>query len=182
MTITEASKILTLINAAYPRFYSNTTKEDKQKATIVWQRFFADQPEKIVNAAVQMHIANSEFPPTIAEINSNILKITQPKEMTEVEAWGFISKALKNSLYNSRAEFDKLPPLLQGIIGSPQVLKDWALVDEADVQTVIQSNFMRSYKAKARAAKEYQAIPNEIKNLIGELSEKMALTAGKEES
>ena len=85
--------------------------------------------------------------------------------MTEVEAWSFIKKAIRNSSYNSLEEHYRLPGILQEIV-SPDQLRDWALADTAD-EPVISSNFMRSYKVKAKRKEELSALPNEIKNLIG---------------
>ena len=46
-------------------------------------------------------------------------------------------------------------------------------VDNFD--TVIGSNFMRSYKVKDKSEKEYQALPSDIQSLISGVSDKLMI-------
>jgi len=73
--------------------------------------------------------------------------------------------------------------LLQKIVGSPNTLREWALMDVETVNSVIQSNFMRSYRAKMTKMKEYAMLPESTKQLIQSLAAKMdmkAIMGGKE--
>ena len=180
MTPSETSKIMNLIKVAYPRYYIDASETDMKNAVIVWTQMLKDYDAELVKSAVIALISTAKFPPAISEVIEKIQYITQPKEMTEIEAWALVSKALKNSTYGSQSEYERLPELLQKILGSPSTLKEWAMCDVEDVQTVIQSNFMRSYKAKVKGAKEYLALPNEIKALVSGIAERMALTSGEE--
>jgi hypothetical protein len=106
------------------------------------------------------------FPPAIGQIKERIRLITQPEEMTEQEAWTFVSKALRNSIYGSEEEFAKLPPEVRAVVHDPGQLRQWARSPDDTVQTVIASNFMRSFRAKQKATKEYMALPTEVKRLM----------------
>ena len=77
-----------------------------------------------------------------------------------------MAKACSNGIYGYREEFDKLPPTLQKAVGTPQTLHDWAVVDSADFQTVIQSNFLRSYRAALEAQKEIDKYPPKLREMI----------------
>ena len=106
-----------------------------------------------------------------------IALITEPQSMTEMEAWRRVREAI--SYYNATENFQRLPPIIQKILGSPSQLRDWATMEAETVDSVIQSNFMRSYTAKVRAEKEFTALPESAKNLIESIKLKM-LEAGNE--
>ena len=90
-------------------------------------------------------------------------EIRQPETMTELEAWNLIKRAVSNSLYNSKQEYDKLPSTLQRLIGSHNVLREWATLDSKQFDTVVQSNFMRSYKVRSEKEKEFLALPESVR-------------------
>jgi len=48
-------------------------------------------------------------------------------------------------------------------VGSPNQLRAWALMDEETVQSVVASNFQRSYKAIAAKQKEQAALERKLK-------------------
>jgi len=54
-------------------------------------------------------------------------------------------------------------------------------MDVETVNSVVQSNFMRSYKAKVAQEKEYAMLPSSTKQLIARLAQKYSLTEGKYE-
>lgn len=83
-----------------------------------------------------------------------------------MEAWMLVSKALRNGYYGAVEEFNKLPPLVQKAVGSPDNLRNWALTDINSIENVVQSNFMRTYRTVVNRAKEYQKMPKDIKALI----------------
>ena len=80
-------------------------------------------------------------------------------EPGEVEAWGLVKNAIRNSTYNSVEEFEKLPKAVQLTLGSPSVLKEWAMSEENGMEKVVASNFMRAYRQKADSIKVVESIP-----------------------
>jgi hypothetical protein len=91
--------------------------------------------------------------------------------MTEQEAWGYVAKALSRSGYYAQEEFEKLPEQIQRVVGSANQLRDWAMVDNDTLQTVVASNFQRSFRARAKNDKEYLAIPSGIRQTIEQLTQ-----------
>lgn len=173
----ETMKIMAVIKGAYPNYYKDMKSADTESIIALWQEMFSDDTYQIVAMAVKSFIATDTkgFPPVIGIIKDWIVKLTAPNEMSEMEAWNLITKALKNSIYGYKEEFAKLPPLLQQILGSDSQLREWATIDTNELQTVVQSNFMRSYKYRAKSAKEYQALPSEIKVMTDKLTGKFAM-------
>ena len=86
-----------------------------------------------------------------------------------------VYKAICNSAYNSVEEFNKLPVEIQRAVGSADMLKSWSQLDIEQVQTVIQSNVMRSYKVASKQKKEYDVLPENVKKFTLELMDKKDL-------
>lgn len=103
-----------------------------------------EYPAAVVTGAVKALIAVNKFPPAIAEVIEMIGTLTKPGELGEIEAWGLVKTAIRNSAYHSIEEFEKLPVAIQTTLGSPSVLKEWAMSEDGSVETVVASNFMRS--------------------------------------
>lgn len=168
MTREDTIKILSVLRGAYPAFYRDITKQEAESTIALWLSMFEEEPYELVGAAVKAFIAGDSkgFPPAIGQIKERIRQITTPEEMTEQEAWSYVSKALRNSTYNSAEEFAKLPPEIQAVVHDPGQLRQWAMSEANEVETVIASNFMRSFRAKQKATKEYMALPTEVKRLM----------------
>ena len=78
-------------------------------------------------------------------------------------------RAVQNGIYGSQKEFDALPPVVQKCVGSPGQLKEWAMLDEDVVASVVASNFQRSYRARAAQAKEFLALPADVRKAMQQL-------------
>ncbi len=179
MTRQEALAVLAILKTAYPTFYKNYSKEDVNAAIDLWATMFAEEHPEIVVEAVKALICTHKYPPTIADIKEKIATITRPEQKTEMEAWQQVKAAI--SYYNAAENFERLPPILQKVVGSPNTLREWALMDGEVVNSVIQSNFMRSYKVKVVQQKEYAMLPSSTKQFIAGLAQKYSLTEGKYE-
>ena len=168
MTREETIKILSVLRGAYPAFYRDITKQEAESTIELWASMFDEEPYELVGAAVKAFISGDGkgFPPAIGQIKDRIRLITAPEEMSEQEAWSLVSKAIRNSTYRSEEEFAKLPPEVQAVVHDPGQLRQWAMSPADDVETVIASNFMRSFRAKQKVFKEYLALPTSVKQLM----------------
>ena len=168
MTREETIKVLAVLRGAYPAFYRDISKQEAEATISLWSSMFDEEPYDLVGAAVKAFISSDSkgFPPAIGQIKDMISKITQPEEMTEQEAWGCVSKALRNSAYGSAEEFAKLPHEVQSVVRDPSQLKEWALSPSEEVETVIASNFMRSFRVKQKRNREYMALPTSVKQFM----------------
>lgn len=173
MTRAETLAVMSILKAAYPAFYRDMKRQDAEAAVNLWAEMFEDYPPQVVAAAVKSHIASDKkgFPPCIGAIIDAINTVSGPAgEMTEGEAWALISKAIRNSGYNSEQEFAKLPERLQRIVGHPAQLREWALMDTGTVQSVVQSNIMRSFRARAECERKMRAMPADVRAKMAELT------------
>lgn len=180
MNRSETSAILTILKTAYPQFYRGIDVKEAERTVSLWHEMFKDDPVDVVAVAVKAMIVSrtNTFPPNIGEIKEEIAKMRSPNEMTAIEAWGLVAAATRNSLYNAQAEFDKLPPAVQRLVGSPVQLKEWATMDADTVSSVIASNFQRAYRIRSVRDREYMKLPEDIKKVISGVADRLSLGDG----
>ena len=168
MTRDDVIKIMSVLRGAYPHFYRDISKQEAYDTINLWTDMFSHDDASVVAAAVKSLIDGDDkgFPPTIGQVKAKMRPLVGSDELTEAEAWNLVSKAVKNGLYGAVEEFEKLPPAVKRIVGSPSQLRDWASMDSDTLQSVVASNFQRSYKVVATREKEIAALPDDVKKLI----------------
>jgi hypothetical protein len=169
MTVSDTGKIMSILSAAYPQFYRSQSDDERQAALKLWAAMFADDNPAIVIAAVQALIATDEkgFPPHIGAVKAKIRLITQPKGMSEMEAWSLVSKAVSRTRWEHPEEqYNLLPENIQKTLGSPNTLIEWGMIDIDTFNTVTQSNFMRSFRTISERQKELSSLPENVKSLL----------------
>ena len=168
MTRDEIKEMLMVIQAAYP----NYKPQDKTVAVNTWYMMLKDYEKEVVEAALKIYIASdtSGFAPAIGQLIDKINTVTAPPELNSMTAWGLVSKALRNGCYGAEQEFEKLPMTVKRAVGSPDNLRHWAQSDSKSIETVIQSNFIRSYEAEVRRKNEAAKTPKDVRALIDEIS------------
>lgn len=164
MTEEKVGELLMTIQAYYP----NYNPPDKKITLNAWYIMLAEYSEELVLQALRACIATntSGFAPDVGQIMSKIQTISQPQELDGMAAWGLVSKALRNGTYGAVEEFNKLPPLVKQAVGMPDNLKNWATSDYQTIETVIQSNFLRTYEVIVKRETEISRMPDNIKSLI----------------
>lgn len=166
MTINETAKIMAVLKVAYPRYYQGQTSEEVRRAVSLWDSMLKDYTYELISKAVKALIATEKFPPTVADVIEKINLVTSKPQLSEIEAWGMVKKAIRNSTYHSEEEFEKLPQEVKNAIGNHAALREWAMSEEEGGETVIASNFMRSYKAKTKQTKELKALPSDVREYM----------------
>lgn len=148
----------------YPNYKPNNLSETVD----VWNMMLNNYSYEQVSVALKAYINSdiSGFAPSIGQLIGKIQTISQPQELDGMAAWGLVSKALRNGTYGAAEEFNKLPPLVRQAVGMPDNLKNWATSDYQTIETVIQSNFLRTYETVVKRANEINRMPDNIKSLI----------------
>lgn len=148
--------------------YPNFKPEDLSRTIDAWQVMLEEYSCEQVAVALKAYITSntSGFAPSVGEIVAKIQLVSQPQELDGMAAWGLVSKALRNGTYGAVEEFNKLPPLVRQAVGMPDNLKNWATSDYQTIETVIQSNFLRTYETIVKRANEINRMPDNIKSLI----------------
>lgn len=167
MTREEVKKIIFVIASAYPTFKPN----DVSMVIDSWHFFLADYDYNEIAIALKTFVNTSGkgFAPSVDQLIAMTRKTEELGTMSELEAWSLVSKAICNSIYHAQEEFDKLPALAQKAIGSPEQLTSWAMGDDASLETVIASNFQRSYRAIIQREQTIRALPIEARQKLENL-------------
>nr|DAJ78237.1 MAG TPA: replisome organizer [Bacteriophage sp.] len=164
MTREETVKIIRIMCDCYPNYKPNNLSETVD----VWQMMLDEYSYNQVSIALKAYVTSdtSGFAPSVGEIVAKIQLVSQPQELDGMAAWGLVSKALRNGTYGAVEEFNKLPLLVRQAVGMPDNLKNWATSDYQTIETVIQSNFLRTYETVVKRANEINRMPDNIKSLI----------------
>lgn len=178
MNRTETLQVLAILRGAYPNFYKGMDKKEANDVAIIWEQMFAEDSKELVAAAVKALIVSDEqgYPPHIGAVKAKIRQITQPQELNEAEAWALVVNAVvKKGCYRAQEAFDELPKLVQRIVGSPSQLIEWGSISSETFYSVIASNFQKSYRKLVASEREFNALPSDVRELVGNLSGKMVL-------
>ena len=164
MTREETVKIIRIMCDCYPNYKPNNLSETVD----VWNMMLEEYSYSQISMALKTYVHSdiSGFAPSIGQLIGKIQTISQPQELDGMAAWGLVSKALRNGTYGAVEEFNKLPPLVRQAVGMPDNLKNWATSDYQTIETVIQSNFLRTYETVVKRANEINRMPDNIKSLI----------------
>lgn len=168
MTKQEIVQLMAIIREFYPTYYRNKTEEETKVSARLWWDMFREDDGMQVLAAVKAFVATDTkgFPPSVGQIKQRLVQLQMPDMPDESEAWKQVWKAIQNSGYHSKEEFEKLHPIVQRVVGQPEMLKAWAMEKADSVQTVIASNFQRAYRARAAEAAERLALPADIRQML----------------
>lgn len=163
MTRDETVKIMRIICDSYPNYKPSNLSETVD----VWCMMLSDYTYDQVSVALKAYILSdiSGFAPSIGQLVGKIQTISQPQELNEMEAWSLVSRAIRNSTYNSVEEFAKLPPMVQKAVGLPDQLRTWAM-DENYNEQVASSNFIKCYRTEVARSQELSKMPSDVRKII----------------
>ena len=169
MTREETVKIIRIICGSFPNFKPS----DLSETVDIWNMMLDEYTYNQIAGALKSYILSDStgFAPSIGQLIAKVKTIEEPAQLNETEAWGLVSKAIRNGYYGAVEEFSKLPPLVQKAVGTPDNLRNWSQTNLESVETVIQSNFLRAYRAEAKRAAEISKMPSDIKTMIENTSQ-----------
>lgn len=163
MSREEFSNIVLALKSVYnlPNFLATT------ESVTIWYEILKDLDYKTCHTAVVAYMLSEEKIPSPASIRRMALQNCNSGELNEMSAWALVSRALRNGTYGAEEEFNKLPDDVKRAVGSPEQLHNWATTDEKTVETVIQSNFMRTYRTVIERKNQTAMLPESIKRTLG---------------
>lgn len=143
-------------------------------AVEIWFKLLNDIPYEIATMAAQKYMQTEKFPPTPADIRRYATQIMSPlsEDLTEYQAWDMVRRAINNGIYGAEEEFNKLPKIVQSVIGSPERIRSAATLEPEDLETVEKSHFMRSFRARVEAHKREQQLNAGLRDAISEIRQK----------
>lgn len=179
MTKSEVIKMFGIIAS----LYTNAGRFAEADADMrdMWWEMLQDIPFDVAKRVVAQNAANSDYPPSIAQIRRAALQGAVEKRDTAEEAWALVLKALKNSAYNSVQEFAKLPDICKRCVGSAQVLKEWAISEDESTVSVARAQFLTAYKTLDKRDQERMMLPPSVRAALDEAMSHNLLSEGGEE-
>lgn len=143
MTRDDTKQLIRMLMATY----SNFKPENVSETVDAWAFILEEYPRELVGNAFKEYVKTTRtgFAPSVNDLIDIISKPVDDVFLNEVEAWALVSNAIRRSAYYAEEEFKKLPEPVQKALGSPTMLRAWALDGEFN-EDVAMSNFSRTYK------------------------------------
>lgn len=163
MTVNDITTILTMLESNYGmKFYDGAPKEN---VIALWiSQFKNDDPAEVLEG-VQNCIATLSYKPTIADVRKRMAGNAMLGQMTSIEAFHEISKAVAKSYDRDSATqaYNDLPGILRKVVGFPTRLTTWRKISDESFETVIMSAIRESYRELAQREADYHALPKPLK-------------------
>ena len=172
MTRDETKQLIMTIKALFPNF---DIKPEQMTATVnAWHMMLDEYPAQAVGAALQIYVKinNSGFAPSVSQLIGCMHKPKEQDRLTEGEAWYLVKKALADSAYNAKERFEELPPEIQRAVGGVEMLRAWGQMDSEEVNSVVASNFQRTYKAVLAQNDYADRVPSSVSDLVKSLTDR----------
>ena len=153
----------------------------------VWADLFVDYPASLILAAAKQFMMNDTkgFPPVPGQIMAIVNATLKPASdvPSEAEAWEQVKRAVSNGLYNAGREFENLHPIRKRLVGGPDTIYRWALMDEEALDMNIRPMICRSYNQYAEQERADKLLPPSMQANVKALREaaRPALEEPKEE-
>ena len=152
------AEFLMVLKTFFPKFFTTLSVAEIENTMKAWNLILGDYSNEQIQAGLKFFlITNTKgFPPTPGEMIEAISKVSSPADntLTAEECWLKIQKAAKNSTYNSVEEFNNLPDICKKLVGSSCILQRYADMSTEELETVVKSNFLKSYQALSIKEKE----------------------------
>lgn len=163
MTEAEFSVILAKISRFFPRFYEG---QDAEQVAHDWyeEGGFRSIEFGRVERAVRAYCNTAKFPPSLADIKSQMVESYLQDKPTAMQAFQQIARAVRKSYSKEDAvkQYNELPPILRKLVEEPSVLQDWNKVSTESFQTVIMSAIRESYRELTTREAKYYAFPDDL--------------------
>lgn len=168
MTHSETANIIGMIQEIWPTFLNG---RNIVRTTEIWHSLFDTETPAEMTKAIQAYACRDTkgFPPPIGALKE-LVWMARNERMNEQTAWELVKKQLSGSSAHPRENFEKLPPMVQACVGTPTTLMKWGQLDESELETVIASNFKRSYRESVSRKREHDVLPRALKALYAETS------------
>lgn len=165
-------------NSLWNTFSLPDTDQKYDIMSELWYDLLKDYPLQIIKAGMLELAKESDFcnVAKIANHCKTFYKLSKNEIQDEDTICNEIRKAIRNSAYHAKEEFDKLSPIAQRIVGTPNFLYECSQMDSTTVGSVIMSNIKKSAKAQLEKADKLEIIENnDLKRIVSDLAQKKSL-------
>ena len=165
MTKEDVKKLLATITAFYPNF----KLENPAIALNGWLAILEEYETDVISKSLKAYVTGGhEYAPNPGQLIQLAFDLIHGDEYPdEGAAWDMYYKALSDSTWHAKESFDKLPPIVQKVAGSPSVLHAIA-TDNSFNASNVRRDFSISYRAAVMRDKEERTTPSDVKAFISE--------------
>lgn len=162
MTKQEVVKIVTLIVMSYPASERFKDEATLQCMVSVWAQMFKDDNPRLVELAVQRHIATSKWPPSIAEIRERMVTLQHPELIPPDRAWEAVTdrKASESEWKFEEDAADALPPMIARTVQAIGWYDLWERKEKA------RQTFLELYRPAYERARERAMLPKALTDAV----------------
>lgn len=162
MTRDETKQLLMRMSSVYPNW---KPQAGLRYVVETWWEYLSEYSYEEMKVALKAYVSTdtSGFAPSIGQLIGKFHEISGPRELSEMEAWALVRKALRGG---TEEEFKKLPVPVQKAVGGASQIREWSMMDTNSVDTVIQSNFMRTYRTVLKREREMSRLPSDVRRLV----------------
>jgi len=160
MTRDECKKILMIIDATFPNFKVNNASETLD----AWYFMLKDFDYTAIANGLRVFVATSgsAFAPSVSELIESAREPAMLNENDAVSAWNQVRKAIKDSYYHAEEHFAEFDETTKQVVGNPSQLRSWGQMESTEVDSVVWSNFKRSYEIVQTRNMKKQVIQNSL--------------------
>lgn len=175
MIKSDIATIIGILKTAYPQYYKD--RNSIIDTTNLWYEMFENDDINLIKIAVKNYITNSTsgFPPTIGEIKNELYKLTLGDEKQDIELWNELKSAIRSGIYYSAEIFPTLSKELQIYLKNPMQLKELAMSNADDLETVQKGIFLKQMPIIKQREKEKIMMLPERREMLEKLAEKMSV-------
>lgn len=155
--------------------YPNWKPENLTETVNAWHWALGEYPATGIKAALQIYVKtnNSGFAPSVSQLINAMYQPKENKQLSEGEAWAMVKRAIQDGCYHAGERYNELPPIIQRAVGSPNMISQWAQTDSDTVNTVIMSNFQRTYRTLLQKQSFNDKVPETLSGLVTGIVEHM---------
>lgn len=142
----------------------------------MWHSAFKDEDFLTVFKCTQKHIMQKTFPPTIAELREEVVKVTNKGAlMSPEEAWEIVIKAIKRYGYYQQSE--AFATFSEPIRRAVKAI-GWQDICRSENIGIERANFFKMFNALDQGNREEALLPKEIYQKLQQMTEQKALENG----
>lgn len=155
------TRILGVIAAAYPAF-----KIDNVMQVKIWHESLKDYDYEQIKMAVQKHILENKWPPSIAEVREGVVNVTTEALPDKDQAWDQALEAMqKYGVYRASDAMASMHP----VVAKAAKSMGWREMCHSDNIGVVRGQFLKIYETMQKREHEDKILPQALNEGIKEM-------------
>jgi hypothetical protein len=163
MKQSDVVKLIGILSINYKNFPESGKLE---MVTGLWTKMMGNVDYYVAEAAVEKYLAESVYPPTIADIMTRIADITVIKEKTAIEGWDDVKTAIRKfGWYNEKGAMESLDGTTRRVIES----MGFKTLCVSEDEMADRAHFLKVYDTLAKRNREEQLMLPSTRNAMERL-------------